>query len=270
MTSWNADTAGEEITAKALALGASLAGVAAVTVLKKAPSFTVTPLMEPYSGVGANKEKKENLKEGEVDWPANARSVIVVAYSHPHEHPELDYWYGSIDPLGNKELVRIVNELAKWLSSEKGVSAVHLPYHVERGGIYLKDAAVYAGMGCIGKNNMLVTPKFGPRVRLRGLAVDLDLPSTGIAIFDPCSACGQPCSASCPKDSFKEIVLTGFKFGRKELPGRDGSYNRIACNMQMKLDEESAVEQEVPDIGEAVRVVKYCRQCEFTCPVGRK
>jgi len=49
-------------------------------------------------------------------------------------------WYGSIVPLGNKELVRIVNELAKWLSSEKGVSAVHLPYHFERGGIYLKDA----------------------------------------------------------------------------------------------------------------------------------
>lgn len=269
MTFWKAETAGDEITTKALELGASLAGIAAVPTLKKAPSFTVTPLMGPYGGVGANKEKKKNLKEGEVDWPANARSVIVVAYSHPQEHPELDYWYGSIDPLGNKELVRIVNELAKWLSSEKGVSAVHLPYHIERGGIYLKDAAVYAGMGCIGKNNMLVTPQFGPRVRLRGLTVDLDLPSSGMIEYDPCSICPQPCTDSCPQAAFLDNTYSEAELGRSELPGRDGSYSRVICNRQMESDEEMAVEQKVQGLDGKVRVVKYCRLCEFACPVGK-
>lgn len=269
MTSMETEKITRQIEEQAIRLGASLVGMAKIADLRKAPSYTVTPLMEPYSGVGANKERREGLAVGEVDWPAGIQAVVVVAYAHPEEQPELDYWYGSIDPIGNKKLVQIVNGLVDWLQTEYSIKAIHLPYHIERGGIYLKDAAVYAGMGCIGKNNMLVTPKFGPRVRLRGLAIDLDLPSTGIANFDPCSACNLPCSASCPQDSFKEIVLTGFEFGRKELPGRDGSYNRLACNMQMKLDEESAVAQDVPDIGEAVRVVKYCRQCEFTCPVGR-
>ena len=257
-----------QIEEQAIRFGASLVGMANVAELRKAPSYTVTPLMEPYSGVGANKEKKENLKEGEVDWPANARSVIVVAYSHPHEHPELDYWYGSIDPLGNKELVRIVNELAKWLSSEKGVSAVHLPYHVERGGIYLKDAAVYAGMGCIGKNNMLVTPQFGPRVRLRGLTVDLELPSTGMIDYDPCNFCPQPCTNACPQTAFLDNVYSEAELGRSELPGRDGTYSRVICNVQMKSDEEVAVEQKVQGLDSKVRVVKYCRLCEFACPEG--
>jgi len=244
VTDWNAETVGDDIITKALEFGASLAGIAAVSTLKKAPSFTVTPLMEPYGGVGANKEKKENLKEGEVDWPENAKSVVVVAYSHPQEHPELDYWFSG-DTLGNKELIRIISELIKWLSSEKGISTVHLPYHIERGGIYLKDAAVYAGMGCIGKNNMLITPQFGPRVRLRGLAVDLDLPSTGMLDYDPCKLCSQPCMNAC------------------------GSYSRVKCNEQMKRDEEAAVEQKVQGMDGKVRVVKYCRLCEFACPEGK-
>ncbi len=269
MTDWNAETVSDEIITKALELGASLVGIVAVSTLKKAPSFTVTPLMEPYGGVGANKEKKKNLKEGEVDWPADARSVVVVAYSHPQEYPELDYWYGSIDPLGNKELVRIVNELTVWLSSEKGVSAVHLPYHIERGGIYLKDAAVHAGMGCIGKNNMLVTPQLGPRVRLRGLTVDLELPSTGMIDYDPCNLCSQPCTNSCPQTAFLDNVYSGAELGRSELPGRDGSYSRVNCNVQMKSDEEVAVEQKVQGLDGKVRVVKYCRLCEFACPEGK-
>ncbi|MEW5784545.1 MAG: epoxyqueuosine reductase [Bacillota bacterium] len=257
------------ILAKAKELGASLAGVARVDDLKKAPSYTVTPLMEPYSGVGANKERTSDLKYGEVTWSGDARSVVVVAFAHPGDQPELDYWYGSIDPIGNKKLIEVVNGLIGWLKDKYGILAFHLPYHIERGGIYLKDAAVCAGLGCIGRNNLLVTPEYGPRIRLRGLTVPIDLPPIVPAAFDPCAVCDQICRRSCPQDSFEEVVYTGFEFGRKELPGRDGSFNRISCNTQMKDDEESAVEQEVPDIGKTVRVVKYCRRCELSCPVGR-
>jgi len=50
----------------------------------------------------------------------------------------------------------------------------------------LKDAAVLAGLGCIGKNNLLLTPEYGSRVRLRAFTIDLVLPSTGPLPFDPC------------------------------------------------------------------------------------
>jgi len=72
-----------------------------------------------------------------------------------------------------------------------------LPYHIENGGIYLKDAAVLAGLGTIGRNNLLITPEFGPRVRLRALLAGVDLPPTGPAGFDPCEGCPAPCLTDC-------------------------------------------------------------------------
>jgi len=258
------------IKAQALALGATMVGVASVADLKKAPSYTVTPLMEPFTGVGANKERREGLEVGEVEWPEGSKAVIVVAFAHPEERPELDYWYGSIDPIGNKKLTQIVNGLVDWLTQTYNIKTFHLPYHIERGGLYLKDAAVFAGMGCIGKNNLLLTPECGSRVRLRALSIGVELPSTGVVSFDPCVGCAQPCRTSCPQNSFMEEVYSCFEFGRRELPGRDGYYDRIACNVQMKADEESATEQNIEGIGDSVRVVKYCRECEFSCPVGRE
>ncbi|MCJ7806911.1 MAG: epoxyqueuosine reductase, partial [Clostridia bacterium] len=78
-----------------------------------------------------------------------------------------------------------------------------------------------------------------------------------------------PCTKSCSHGCFKEVVHTSFKYGRGELPGRGGQYNRIICNTQMTRDEETAREHNVPGIGESVRVVKYCRKCELSCPVGK-
>jgi epoxyqueuosine reductase len=67
-----------------------------------------------------------------------------------------------------------------------------LSYFIETGGIYLKDTAVLAGLGCIGKNNMLVTPELGPKVRLRALLLEEDLTPTGPIDFDPCK---NPCGS---------------------------------------------------------------------------
>lgn len=268
MNSMDRLTLYSQILVKAKELGASLVGIANVIDLKKAPSYTVTPLMPPYCGTGADKEKVGNLKSGEVNWPAEAKSVVVIAYAHPEDQPEMDYWYGSIDPIGNKKLIQIVKDLMAWLQRYYGIKAFHLPYHVERGGIYLKDAAVVAGMGCIGKNNLVVSPQYGPRIRLRGLTVDANLPSTGPILFNPCPFCDEICTRSCPEGSFSKKIYTVSEYGRHELPGRTGDYDRLLCNRQMKVNENSALEQQVDDIGKRVRVVRYCRRCEFSCPVG--
>lgn len=53
------------------------------------------------------------------------------------------------------------------------------------------------------------------------------------------------------------------------MPGRDGVYDRTVCNLQMEIDEDTAVEQEVEEFKEPVRVIKYCRNCELSCPVGK-
>jgi epoxyqueuosine reductase len=82
-------------------------------------------------------------------------------------------------------LISINHGLSKWLEEKKGVETKKLSYYIEQGGVFLKDSAATAGLGCIGKNNLFLTPDFGPKVRLRALFTYLKLPSTGPLEFDP-------------------------------------------------------------------------------------
>jgi len=187
-----------------------------------------------------------------------ARSVLVVAVAHPPQRPELDWWFGRSDPPGNKLLSRIVQGLCDWAGREFGFCAVHLPYHVERGGIYLKDAAVLAGLGCIGRNNLLVTPVYGPRVRLRALTLDVELPPTGPAVFDPCSTCDAPCRAACPQGAFSRGTARRAPSSGDWQDAGAGDFSRPSCEVQMELDIAAA----------SGEVIRYCRACELSCPVG--
>ena len=261
--------ASSAILKKAEELGASLVGIAHVADLKTAPSFTFAPKM-PTAGEGIGTRKNDSgLKPGEVAWPENARSMIVIAVSHPEDAPEMDWWFGRVDPPGNRVLAKVCRELCPWIEEKFGINTVHLPYHVEKGGTYLKDAAVMAGLGCIGKNNILVTPEFGPRVRLRALTVDVDLPSTGPRSFNPCADCDELCRKACPQHVFDQVIYNPADYGQDILPGRDGSFSRPTCNVQMEVDNDNAKEQVVEGFDDPVKIIKYCRRCELACPVGK-
>lgn len=257
------------ILARAKDLGASLAGFARIDDLRHAPSFTFAPKM-PDAGKGIGTRKTNaGLKPGEAAWPDNARTALVIAVAHPGDAPEMDWWFGRKDPPGNRILARVCRELCPWIEETFGIGTVHLPYHVEKGGTYLKDSAVMAGLGCIGKNNILVTPEYGPRVRLRALTLDTDLPSTGPGDFDPCTDCMEFCRRACPQDAFQPGYYTAQAYGQDILPGRDGGFIRPACNTRMELDNDAAEEQMVEGADAPVKIIKYCRRCELACPVGK-
>ena len=254
---------------KAKEFGADLAGFASVKALRDAPSFTFAPRM-PGVGEGVGTRKNElGLKPGEVSWPEGAKTVMVIAVHHPEDKPEMDWWFGRVDPPGNRILARVVRELCQWISEQYGIEIFHFPYHVEKGGTYLKDSAVLAGLGCIGRNNILVTPEFGPRIRLRALALKAELPPTGPANFDPCSMCQDLCRAACPQHAFGKTMYSEAEYGQAMLPGRNGVFSRPACNKQMDADNEVAVEQTVEGFDDPIKIIKYCRRCELACPVGK-
>jgi epoxyqueuosine reductase len=248
--------------------GASLCGFAGVKELEIAPSFTFAPRM-PDAGKGVGTRKNEmGLKPGEVKWPENAKTVLVIAVAHPDDKPEMDWWFGRVDPPGNRVLAEVIRQLCDWISMTYGIGVYHLPYHVEKGGTYLKDAAVLAGLGCIGKNNILVTPEFGSRVRLRALTLDVVLPSTGPSGFNPCAGCDEWCRKACPQKAFEKQIYTPGTYGQEILPGRDGHFSRPLCNLQMDKDIADAGETAADGSDEPVKVIKYCRKCEQACPVG--
>jgi epoxyqueuosine reductase len=238
------DTIEKTIVRRAIELGASLAGIATVADLKASPSYDVydrRPFYKEYKGV---------------EWRAEHRSVLVWALAHPASEPVLDWWSMKVPGLtpGNGVMRMQSRVLRTWLGEELGINALSLPYQIEYGGAFLKDAAVLAGLGTIGRNNLLVTPQLGTRVRLRGIFMEADLEPTGPGDFDPCRGCDMPCHRSCPRDAF-----------------RSGTFERAFCKEEQDQRDADAeiLDGSIMGIAEASAVAKYCRNCEFACPVAQ-
>jgi epoxyqueuosine reductase len=116
--------------------------------------------------------------------------------------------------------------------------------------IFLKEAAVMAGLGVIGRNNLLITPQYGANVRLRALFLDKEILDDKPLRFAPCDDCPAPCRRACPQNAFKS-----------------GTFQRSLCSIQMLKDE--ADQKMITMEGKAIAVVSYCRACEWACPVSR-
>ena len=261
----------EELLGKIKELGADIAGVASVQMLLNGPSEQLFPKMKDHVRDHFAEEITTGLPHGAVFWEENASSAIIYGVAHPAEKLEMDWWCGEIDPPGNKKLLQISKAFIRFMKENyPDISVYSRRYHVERGGLYLKDAAVMAGLGCIGRNNLLVTPQYGPRVRLRAVILSADLPPTGPAAFDPCEGCDAPCLAHCPQKAFSRRIYTPEESGLDKLPGRDGSYFRAACNEQMVYNEDHAKVGLMPEVSDKPeKIIKYCRNCELYCRVGR-
>jgi len=75
-----------------------------------------------------------------------------------------------------------------------------------------KVAANLSGLGWIGKNCLLITPEFGPRIRLATILTDAPL-ETGNSVLNQCGICTR-CVDICPSKAF-----TGVPFSRDEPRG---------------------------------------------------
>jgi len=230
---------------KAGEVGASLVGIAAVDDLKVSPSYAAydkNPFYEEYEGV---------------QWREEYRSILVWALYHPKSEPVLDWWSMKVPGFtpGNGVMRLQSRQLRIWLGEELGIQALSLPYQIEYGGAFLKDSSVLAGLGVIGRNNLLVTPEYGTQVRLRGIFMEAELEPTGTLDFDPCNGCEMPCRRACPRGAFA-----------------GGVFDRVICNQEQQQREVDfeILDGEIMGIDKACKVVKYCRNCELACPVAMR
>jgi epoxyqueuosine reductase len=232
------------IIAKAESLPGIRAGITRLQDVLDAPSYKAAP-QEPFS---SSMEDEAVVAE----WPPEARSLLVLGLHHPENDPRLDWWDKRGSP-GDRRLVELCESMAGWLRSEFWVTVLPLPYHVERGGVFLKDAAVLAGLGVLGRSNLLINPQWGPRIRFRALLIEGDLePMEPLEDFSPCESCAQFCHLACPRDAFAA-----------------GVYERPPCAEQMSADVENASPTgEVRADGAPRLAIHYCRACELACPIG--
>jgi len=110
-------------------------------------------------------------------------------------------------------------------------------------GLLLKNAGAIAGMGFIGRNNLLVSAAYGPRIRLRAIVTEAPLVCGVPDSFEP--GCGQciACIEACPAKALSEAGYScarcyGYQHGHLREPFKGA---KIWCNI-----------------------------CADVCPIGRK
>ena len=99
-----------------------------------------------------------------------------------------------------------------------------------RGIISLKHSARLAGLGSIGKNTLLINPKYGNRLWLGGVITNVELEPDPIT-EELCPPNCQICIDTCPQSALNEITIDQKKCREICFTSTEGGGWLIACNL---------------------------------------
>ena len=167
--------------------------------------------------------------------------------------------------------------------ASQGARAVSVPPYlpVDMGGeskgmksdINHKTVAAIAGLGGIGLSRLLVTPEFGPFVRLGTIITDAVLSADQPLSENPCDLCGL-CKDACPAKAIQEDGTLDYSACTSHIL-RNGLPGIIAIARKMIGADEKAIKGVIysPDFWEiwqsTVSGSFYgCFECIAACPIG--
>ncbi len=138
--------------------------------------------------------------------------------------------------------IHIGYTLAKYIEDKFDAEAIlmpgHRPFEITPeswksiiGPVSLRHAAVQCGLGILGKNGIVVNPRWGSMVRIGAVLISEDLPSDKPLEYDPCSTCEYPCVEMCPADAMKvekgQTIIDQAKCTKYSQPYDVGNFTRF-------------------------------------------
>ena len=170
------------------------------------------------------------------------------------DHPTLEY--AELYRQMNKRLDGIAARVVEWIESEGAhVRAVPASAIIEEerllGALSHKAVARMAGLGWQGKSLLLVTPEFGPRVRLVTVLTDLQLVPDG-PVRNRCGTC-QECAKACPAGAIRNVRTESHYETREQAVALE------KCHALVKTFASR------PGIG-----ARICGVCVRACPWGKR
>lgn len=163
---------------------------------------------------------------------------LVIRVGDHHEYP--DEWRGC---LYARRLVRFLNRMGYRTALEPGL-------------LSKKRMAQLAGLGCIGKNSLVINPVYGPWVRLRSIVTDALLAPDQPFTMDLCRGC-EECVKACPVGALKPYAV-------------DPDRCLLGMPMEQRLGDEhrETYERHSPMVTENTWLM--CQACQLACPIGRE
>ncbi|MFH1486851.1 MAG: 4Fe-4S double cluster binding domain-containing protein [Chloroflexota bacterium] len=245
----------------ALEEGADLVGVAGVDAFEQAP-------------------------EGCRPWDIlpGAKAIVVAAKHVPRgvmQSPNLRVYRSSARFI-EEELTGVSHQVAYYLESRGYLASPvqpDIPIDMERsvpilGDLSHKHAAAEAGLGIIGASSLLITPQFGPRLRLVSVVTDAPLEPGCKLDVDFCRACSA-CLEACPAGAIQKVGgLDKGKCIRGCMPHSVGGLLKFIREFMEIEDREERVKKlrdpRLFDFHQYLRTGGYtCARCVKICPVGK-
>lgn len=182
--------------------GADLFGVADITAVKDKFKLPANVLKNADKAISLAVKLSGSVLEGIEDHPTRL-------YFHH---------YRTVNMFLDQLAVRVTNFI-----QSKGFSALPVPasqildWEKQLGHLSHKEMASLAGLGWIGRNNLLVNKDLGSRIRLITVLTNMPL-KTDSPAEDACGSC-QACMAPCPANAIKK---------------ERGDFDHIGCFEQLK------------------------------------
>ena len=169
------------------------------------------------------------------------------------------------------------------LLSREGASAIGVPPYLPvnmasdakgmKGEINHKTVAAVAGLGSIGLSRLLLTPDFGPFVRLGTIITNAPLGIDQPLEENPCDQCDL-CRTACPAEAIQEDGTLDYRACttnalRSGLPGAIGIARKF-IGAEEKEIKGAIYSPDFWDIWQsAVSGIFYnCSECMASCPIG--
>ena len=133
-----------------------------------------------------------------------------------------------------------------------GLRAQALTFEDSLALVDLKRAAAEAGLGVLGRNNLVVTRRYGPRVRFGAVFVDADWPADGPLTDYFCPSCTL-CRNGCPTGALGP-----------------GGFDRSRCIAEYNPTAEMIELQERLEPRPTPCTRQQCTGCITACPIGSR
>lgn len=156
----------------------------------------------------------------------------------------------------NSTLDRLTAQLVEWITA-RGSSAYAIPASqiVDEsnllGSISHKAVARLAGIGWQGKSLLIVSPQYGPRIRLSTILTDMPL-SSDKPVKNRCGTCNK-CTKACPASAIKNI-RTEDRYANRE----EALHFRRCVEQTRRFKARPGIDAQV------------CGVCVRVCPFGSK